>query len=660
MKNIFAFLVFIFSIIVSQAQPTITSFSPTSGPVGTIDTIIGTGFSTATTNNIVFYGATRATVNYSSSTMLVVAVPVGATYQPITVTVSGLTTYSSKPFIITFTSSGSGFYSGSFASKVDFTTGTYPWDISSGDIDGDGKTDVVVVNSSPSTNNFSVFRNTGSSGTISFATKVDFATGYYPEFLAISDIDGDGKLDVLVANRADSTISIFRNTSTSGTLSFAARISLSTSAVPSNIVIGDLNSDGKPDIAVAVGAASVVSIFRNTSTTGSISFASKVDLSGTNPTYLSVGDIDLDGKPDVVVVNYITNTFSVFRNISSGSSILFATRIDISTGMYPGFCLLGDLDGDGKLEFINNSASGFINIFRNLSTSGTVSFASSISLMPGSGAYGIYSGDLDGDGKPDLAAANSSSNSISVFKNLSSVGTLTFASKVDFTTGSSPVCLSMADLDGDGKPDLCSANNSSYTISTLRNYASFLPVKLISFTATEKNKIVNLNWETASEINNDHFEVEMSLDNSHWSVIGKVKGNGTTNSVHSYQFADGEIPKQVRNDVSIVYYRLKQVDLDGKFEYSEIVSVNLKNSEINKIFIHPNPATNQLIISGTNQSLKNSQIIISDLPGRKIAEEKILNDANEYSLSVSELKTGIYFLTIQTGEEISRLKFVKE
>ena len=119
--------------------PTIQTFSPISGPVGTTVTITGTNFSITPANNIVYFGATKATVTAATATQLTVTVPTGATYQPITVTVNGLTAYSNAPFIVTFTAAGGGGIDvNSFATEVDFTTGTSPYLASIGDIDGDG------------------------------------------------------------------------------------------------------------------------------------------------------------------------------------------------------------------------------------------------------------------------------------------------------------------------------------------------------------------------------------------------------------------------------------------------------------------------------------------------------------------------------------------
>ncbi|MDO9548381.1 MAG: IPT/TIG domain-containing protein, partial [Candidatus Marinimicrobia bacterium] len=120
------FVFFIPTFILAQI-PTITSFSPTSGPIGTTVTITGANFNTTAENNVVYFGAVKATIISASSTSLTVTVPTGITYQPITVTdiTTGLTAYSAKPFIITFAGGGS-ITSTSFAAKVDNGTGNTP------------------------------------------------------------------------------------------------------------------------------------------------------------------------------------------------------------------------------------------------------------------------------------------------------------------------------------------------------------------------------------------------------------------------------------------------------------------------------------------------------------------------------------------------------
>ncbi len=244
-----------------EGIPTITSFSPTSGPIGTTVTITGTNFSTTAANNIVYFGAVKAVVATASTTSLSVTVPLGATYQPITVTVNGLIAYSSKPFNVTFAGGGS-ITSSSFATKVDFTTGVQPYSIAIDDVDGDGKPDLATANIYSRT--ASVIRNIGMSGSVSFATKVDFTVGGVPRCVAFGDVDGDGKPDLAVVNYNSNTISIFRNTGTSGNVSFAAKLDLTTGQYPFTVAIGDIDGDGKPDLAVVNYGSNTVSVFRNT------------------------------------------------------------------------------------------------------------------------------------------------------------------------------------------------------------------------------------------------------------------------------------------------------------------------------------------------------------------------------------------------------------
>jgi hypothetical protein len=133
--------------------------------------------------------------------------------------------------------------SGSFASKVDFDAGTSPIHVAIGDLDGDGKPDLAVVNYGSS--NASVFRNTSTSSTISFAAKVDLTTRYLPRSVAIGDLDGNGKPDLAVANYGSNKISVFRNTSTSGTISFVAKVDFDSFSDPGSVAIGDLGGNGK-------------------------------------------------------------------------------------------------------------------------------------------------------------------------------------------------------------------------------------------------------------------------------------------------------------------------------------------------------------------------------------------------------------------------------
>src|SRR5439155_751873 len=152
---------------------------------------------------------------------------------------------------------------------------------------------------------------------------------------------------------------------------------------PFDVAIADFNSDGKPDLAVANDVAGSVSVFQNSSVVGVLttgSFANRVEYTvGADP-YVAAADINGDGKPDLVTANWGSNTVSVLRNTGAGGSITsssFDAKIDYGTGGNPFSVSIGDLDGDGKPDLVTaneSESSASISVFRNTS-SGSISFA---------------------------------------------------------------------------------------------------------------------------------------------------------------------------------------------------------------------------------------------------------------------------------------------
>lgn len=473
-------------------SPTITSFTPAIGPIGTTVNISGINFSATPANNIVYFGASQAIVTAATTTQLTVTVPVGATFKPITVSVNGLIAYTAMPFTVTF--SGGGIIDPcSFAAKVDFTTGLGPSSVSIIDLDGDGKADLAVSNANAGANTVSVLRNTGSGpGNISYAAKIDFisGTGSQPWSVAAGDLNGDGKADLAVANSAGNFVSVFRNTSSgAGNINFAAKVDFATGVRPQSVSIADFDGDGKPDLALANLNSNTISVFRNTSSLGSISFAARVDIAtGTAPRSVSIADLDGDGKPELAVVNSSTgsNSVSVIRNTSSIGSISFAAKVDFATGTQPWSISIGDLDGDDKPDLaVTNFNSNTVSLFRNMSSIGAINYAVKVDFATGTSPISVTIGDLDGNGKVDLAVANFGDNTLSLFRNTSSIGSFSLANKFDFASGSGPYLVSIGDLDGDGKADLISPNVSSNTVSIFRNTIGSISLPSItSYTPT--------------------------------------------------------------------------------------------------------------------------------------------------------------------------------
>jgi hypothetical protein len=184
-----------------------------------------------------------------------------------------------------------------------------------------------------------------------------------------------------------------------------------------------------------------------------------------------------------------------------------------------------------------------------------------------------------------------------------------------------------------------------------------LPVELFSFTGKLERNAVLLEWATASEKNNDHFQVERSLNGKEFETIGKVQGHLNSNTLLNYSFLDHRTP------ASIVYYRLKQVDLDGTFEYSKIIAIERKNlSGQEQPIIYPNPTNSNCSIILNSQSTETAKLIIYDAIGNALRTESVnLNEGQTiFEVQTKELRSGLYLIkvlgqTVQTNFKLRKL-----
>lgn len=180
---------------------------------------------------------------------------------------------------------------------------------------------------------------------------------------------------------------------------------------------------------------------------------------------------------------------------------------------------------------------------------------------------------------------------------------------------------------------------------------NIMPVVLTKFTSIAKSEHVNLNWQTTSELNNSHFEIQHSTNSKTWKTIDKVIGAGTTDDIKNYDYTH-KSPAPSMN-----YYRLKQVDYDGAFEYSSIVSVDISKGELMNIF--PNPVTDNMSINFKGMQIKNTPVSVYTISG-KLVHQTLWNDnTSTMELDVHTLETGMYFIQINTKEEQYTQRFIK-
>jgi|GEM_PF-1329996 len=460
----------------------INGFAPAAGNIGSTVTVYGENFNPDTGQNIVYFGDTRAAVLSGTPNELQVQVPLGATYEPISVTSDGLIAYSDMPFIPTFAGAANITANG-FATNFTYGTYTYPHLFETADMDGDGKTDVVFLNYDSDI--LSIFRGNGTPGVIDANSLVvggNYSTANAPQSIALGDADADGMLDVAVNNYDDNTVSIYRNISTPGNVALDGPYTFSTGTNPIfGLKFEDFDQDGKADLAFSNYVGYNFSVMHNTSSPGSINFEPRVDFYvGTLVMSLAVGDLDGDGKPDIAAVNRDNNSLMLYRNTSTlgsidASSFTYATAL--GTGSAPHFAVIGDLDLDGKQDIAATSAlSNTIYLYRNIGSVGQISFENAYGHGTGNYPYSLALGDVNGDGKPDIVVANEVDAKISVFQNNTTVGgSLSQFTHTGLYSGAKTYDVKIADIDGDGMVDIIGTHNEQNTLSIWRNQQNTEP-----------------------------------------------------------------------------------------------------------------------------------------------------------------------------------------
>ncbi len=187
-------------------------------------------------------------------------------------------------------------------------------------------------------------------------------------------------------------------------------------------------------------------------------------------------------------------------------------------------------------------------------------------------------------------------------------------------------------------PDNDGDTNLTEFINGTDPYINVLPVELLSFKAIQKDNIVICKWTTAVEMNNDYFILEKSYDGLEWREIGRVNGAGHSLAELSYEFID------VEPIIDIQYYRLKQIDFNGQYSYSNVETINFALDKLLDIQLYPNPAKGYVriklegsIVSDEIKSIKvydsNAQLVYHSLEPKEIIE-------------LSKLNKGIYFIQI--------------
>ncbi len=341
------------------------------------------------------------------------------------------------------------------------------------------------------------------------------------------------------------------------------------------------------------------------------------------------GTVDFD--PGAATFNLVASNFyfDIFvSKLDTDGNFVWAKKMGGSSGDDEAFGLTLDASG-------NVYTAGYFDLTADFDP-GAATFN-----LTTSGGYDAFVSKLDNNGNFLWAVKMGGPNfdfawSVAVDASQNVIATGDFSGTADFNPGAAVF-------------NLTSAGGTDMYIVKLGS--SVLAIKLLSFTGKNNGSNNLLEWSTTSETNNDHFDIERSTDGVVFEKIATIKGAGNSSSTKQYQFTDNAALK------GISYYRLKQVDADSKFSYSDII--NLKTAESNAIInIYPNPASNNFSIN-LGKVYKNVMVSITDISGKKISET---NYKQSQLINIKmNAAAGIYFVKIMSDNKIiTTQKIIKE
>jgi len=398
----------------------------------------------------------------------------------------------------------------SFAPGTNYSAGPGPRAVALGDLNHDGRPDLVVANSGSNTITVRINQGGGS-----FGAGTSFATGSSPVHVALFDLDSDGNVDAVAANQGQgaNTVSLLFG---DGTGAFAPRVDRQAGNLPTSVAIGDLNHDGRPDLVVADNGTSEINVLVNL---GNRLFAAAVSYAvGGLPVTAAIGQLNDDNHPDVATGGNNTNVY-VFPGNGAGG---LGNWGNVPLAANPIAIAIADVTGDGKqdlvvalyslnrLAVIPGNGSG---------TNGNPSFGTPVLYATGTSPVAFAVTDLSGDGWTDAAVANFATSNLSIYHG---DGRGSLAALASVTTQVNPISVASADVNGDGLPDLAAANLGSNTVSVFLQNPSpplirVIPSSLafgqffVGFTKTLTVRVQNIGSEpltiTNATINGSEYSV---------------------------------------------------------------------------------------------------------------------------------------------------------
>jgi hypothetical protein len=345
---------------------------------------------------------------------------------------------------------------GTFHSPINYAAGANPTTLIEADFNGNGKPDVAVVDyggtfGSPG---IEVLLGNGKGGFQAFSS---YLAGPSPDALVADNFNRDAKPDLAVVDSYNGKVTILLN---QGPGTFLTPTTIVAGPDPAAVVAGDFNGDGKQDLAVGDSLGEVAVHLGN----GDGSFQAAICSGAGGASALAVGDFNRDGKLDIVTANG-PGTGAVFVVLGNGDGS-FQPVVSYATGPGPVAVAVGDFNGDGKPDLAVADSGAPFTIGGGVSIllgNGDGTFQPATTYDTGPDFVSVAIGDFNGDGKQDLAAAANSYSTMGV-RVFQGKGDGSFGLGGFFAAGADPAAVAVGDFNGDGKPDVAVADSGSYSI----------------------------------------------------------------------------------------------------------------------------------------------------------------------------------------------------
>ncbi len=508
------------------------------------------------------------------------------------------------------------------------------------------------------------------------------------------DVDTDGKDEIIMLTYLDdyyypnqpAQLHIY-NEDMSEPAGWPVQIPVESESSP---VVGDIDNDGEVEIVVGSGRNTDQNIEGGIyafNLDGSLCAGFPIETGYSVESTPSLYDIDMNGTLDILIrVKMVHTEINGIYAFNGQGQLLTGFPAVLTSGGSTGAPAIADMDGDGLPEIAYGTAEpvdlGKIWVFEH---DGTLKDNFPQPVLATWVEESVILADVSGDGLPDvIGGTNGVSNDPARVWAFDHLGNTVngFPITINETFSTLENTPTAADIDNDGDIELFSASREGtvfcwdtpgipsitndwptfkYNAARHGGYADEnIPVELISFSAEHNEEGVNLNWVTATETNNKGFAVERKFY-SKWNEIGFVEGKGSTTEITKYKFTDSGISDGVYS------YRLKQIDLDGTFIYSNVVEISFMKSptEFTLMQNYPNPFNPITTIKFTIPTSSQTpllgkergggeviKLVVYDILGKEVSvlvNEQKQHGTYEVEFDASDLPSGIYFYRLNAG-----------